>query len=113
MENRPTAIGSLFESAGSYLETRIDLLKLKTVDKSSEVVSSLVSSLIILLIIAFGIFILNIGLSIWLGHVMGQMWYGFFAVGGFYTALAIVLTIFKSKWLKGPLNDIIVKKLIN
>ena len=113
MENEPNAIGSLFETAGDYLETRIDLLKLKTVDKSSDVISSLVSNFVILLIITFAIFILNIGLSFWLGSLLGETWYGFFAVGGFYTVLAIVLIIFKKKWLKGPLNDVIVNKMLN
>jgi len=113
MENEPNAIGSLFETAGDYLETRIDLLKLKTVDKSSDVISSLVSNFAILLIITFAIFILNIGLSFWLGSLLGETWYGFFAVGGFYAVLAIVLIIFKKKWLKGPLNDVIVNKMLN
>jgi len=66
-----------------------------------------------LLIITFAIFILNIGLSFWLGSLLGETWYGFFAVGGFYAVLAIVLIIFKKKWLKGPLNDVIVNKMLN
>jgi len=113
MENEPNAIGSLFESAGEYLETRVDLLKLKAVNKSSDIASSVVSRLVICLIITLGIFILNIGLSIWLGAVLGKIWYGFFAVGGFYILLAVLLNIFKSKWLKGHVNDLIVKKILN
>lgn len=113
MEDQPNAIGSLFETAGDYLETRVDLLKLKTVDKSSDVISSVVSSIVIMLIISFGMFILNIGISIWLGTVLGEIWYGFFIVGGFYVLLAVILFIFRDKWLKGPVNDLIVKKMLN
>ena len=53
MENQPNTIGSLLESAGDYLETRVDLLKLKTLDKSSDIISSFVSTLLIAFIIAF------------------------------------------------------------
>ena len=113
MENQPNAIGSLFESAGNYLETRVSLLKLKAIDKSSDIVSSIVSMLVILIILTFGFIILNIGLSVWLGAVMGKMWYGFFAVGGFYLMLAIILIIFKGKWLKTPVNDLVIKKMLN
>lgn len=113
MEDQPNAIGSLFETAGDYLETRVDLLKLKTVDKSSDVISSVVSNIVIMLIISFGVFILNIGISIWLGTVLGEIWYGFFIVGGFYVLLAVILFIFRNKWLKGPVNDLIVKKMLN
>lgn len=113
MENQPNPIGSLFESAGSYLETRIDLLKLKAVSKSSDIVSSIVSGLVILVLITFGILILSVGLAIWAGSLLGSLWYGFFAVGGFYVLLSILLIAFKGKWLKGPVSDIVVKKLLN
>ena len=62
MENQPNAIGSLFENAGNYLETRVDLFKLKAIDKSSDIVSSIVSKVVICLITVFGFFIVNIGL---------------------------------------------------
>ena len=113
MEKQPNALGALFESAGDYLETRVDLLKLKTIDKSSDIISTVVSSMVITLVVAFGVFILNIGISIWLGAVLGQMWYGFFIVGAFYLLLAVLLFVFKNKWLKGPVNDLIVKKILN
>lgn len=113
MENQPNAIGSLFENAGAYLETRIDLLKLKAVSKSSDIMSSIVSRLVILVFLFFGIFILNIGLSMWLGSLLGQVFYGFFAVGGFYILLAILAIVFKGKWIKAPVNDILVKKMLN
>lgn len=113
MENQPNAIGSLFENAGNYLETRVDLFKLKAIDKSSDIVSSIVSKVVICLITVFGFFIVNIGLSFWLGTLLGQTWYGFFSVGGFYLLLAALLFIFKGRWIKDPVNDLIVKKMLN
>lgn len=113
MENEPNAFGDLFESVNDYVDTRIDLLRLKTIDKSSDIISSLTVGLVILLTATFGIILLNIGLAIWLGRLMGHIGYGFFAVGGFYTVLAIVLFGFKRKWLKGPFNDMMVKKMLN
>ena len=112
MENQENAIVSLVESARDYLETRVDLLKLKAVDKSADITSSVVSGLVILVITIFGILILNIGISFWLGHLLGEVWYGFFALGGFYVLVAAVLIIFRSKWLKVPLNDSIIKKML-
>ena len=113
MENQPNAIGSLLESAGNYVETRIDLLKLQAVSKSSDIVSSAVSSIVIALLFIFGLSVLNIGLSIWLGAVLGKIWYGFFIVGGVYVILAILLIAVKGKWLKTPLNDLLIKKMLN
>ena len=113
MDSKPNAIGSLFESAGNYLETRIDLLKLKAVSKSSEIVSSIVSGVVVFILIIFAFVILNIGLCIWLGAVLGETWYGFFTVGGFYLLLAVLLIIFKGKWIKAPVTDLLIKKMLN
>lgn len=109
MKNPPGAIGSLLENIQDYIETRIELLKLKAIGKVSDVVSSLVSVLLISIVLIFAVSILNIGLSIWIGHLLGGTAYGFFVVGGFYLLVAIFLIAFKSKWLKAPLADMIIK----
>ncbi|MBC7888874.1 MAG: hypothetical protein H7Z13_13435 [Ferruginibacter sp.] len=113
MEKQPDTFGSLFENAGDYLETRLDLLKLKAVDKSSDIISSVVSRLTILLIVAFAIVILNIGLAFWAGELLGKVYLGFFVVGGFYALLALILHFFWHPFLKGPISSIIIKKMLN
>jgi Putative Actinobacterial Holin-X, holin superfamily III len=113
MENQPNTFGSLFENAGNYLETSVELLKLQVVNKSSQITASVVSGITILLIIIFGIFILNIGVAIWVGDLLGKMYLGFFVVAGFYILLALLLLLFRKPWLKGPVSTMIIKKMLN
>jgi hypothetical protein len=113
MENQPNSIGALFETAGDYVEARIDLFKLKTVDKSADIIGSLVAALIIALFVIFGFIVINLGLCLWLGWIMGATWYGFFVVGGFYCLLGALLLAFKNKWIKEPIGDLIIKKILN
>ena len=113
MENQPNTFGSLFENASDYLETRVELLKLQAIDKSSDITSSIVSRITILIIIIFAMFILNIGLAIWIGELLGQMYLGFFVVGGFYALIAIILHLFRNSWLKKPVSSMIIKKMLN
>ncbi len=113
MENQPNTFGSLFENAGDYLETRLDLLKLQAISKSTDVTSSIVSRITIVLIISFGMFILNIGLALWVGELVGKAYLGFFVVAGFYALLALVLHLFRHAWLKEPVSSMIIKKMLN
>jgi Putative Actinobacterial Holin-X, holin superfamily III len=113
MEKQPNTFGSLFENATDYLETRVELLKLQAIDKSSDFTSSLVSGITILLIIILGMFILSIGLAIWVGELLGKVYLGFFAVAGFYALVACVLRIFRNSWLKEPVSSMIIKKMLN
>jgi hypothetical protein len=112
-EHKSNLLGSLFETAGDYAETRINLFKLKAVDKSSEVVASFAAFIIIAIVVTSGTFILTVGLCLWLGSILGHIWYGFFIVGCFYMLIAVLLFVFKNRWLKGPVNDVIVKKIFN
>ena len=112
MKNPPGAIGSLVENIGDYIETKVELMKLKAISKSSEVVSSIASIIVVFIVLLFAISLLNIGLSIWIGTMLGEVAYGFFAVGGFYLLVAILLISFKSKWLKAPVANIIIKSIL-
>lgn len=105
-------IESLFEQAGEYLETRIDLYKLKAVDKSSDVVSSLVAKLVLLLLLFVFIVIMNIGISFFLGELIGKTSYGFFIVAGFYLLCLLVFMLMQKKWIKEPVADKIVEQLL-
>jgi len=113
MDTKPNSLKSLFEDAGDYLETRLDLLKLQAIDKSSDITSSIVSGITIFLLIIFAVIILNIGLAIWIGTLLGEIYLGFFTVGGFYALLAILLFIFRHSWLKEPVSSMMIKKMLN
>jgi hypothetical protein len=113
MENYTNTIKSLFQEARDYLEVRLDLLKLKAVDKSCNLVSSIAESLVIILMGFLFFFILNIGVAFWLGEVLGKLHYGFFIVAGFYAIAGLFFYIFRNKIFKTPISNMIIKKLLN
>ena len=113
MENQvKDNIESLFEKTGDYLETRVDLYKLKAVDTSSDMISSLVSKLIVLFVFAIFIVVLNIGIAIFLGELFGRSYYGFFIVAGFYLIVGLIFNSMRHKWFKEPIADSLIKKLL-
>jgi len=113
MEKKASSFESLFGRAGEYFETRLELLRLKSVDKSSDVVSSLISGLTILLIISFAIIIISIGLALWIGEQMGKSYYGFFIVGGFYVVMVLIGYLLRRRFLKGPVANLFINKVLN
>jgi hypothetical protein len=113
MEKEPNILESLFEKATDYLETNVELVKLKAIDKSSDIISSVISTLVMLVIILIIIILLNIGLALWIGDLLGEAYYGFFIMGGFYIIAGFIFHLSKNKLLKKPLVDSIIKKLHN
>ena len=100
MEENTKFLETLLESASEYGKTSLELVKLITLEKTTDVVSSLVPrSVVIVLIVTFVLF-LNLGLAIWLGDLLGKLYYGFFAVAAFYMLAGIIIHFFMHKGIK-------------
>jgi len=113
MEDPITSVEALFKRTTEYLETRIELVKLQTVNKITDVVSSLASRLIIVIFVLLMIVVLNTGIAIWLGEILGKMYYGFFCLAGFYLLLVIILAAARRSWIKKAIGNKLVRKMLN
>jgi ABC-type multidrug transport system fused ATPase/permease subunit len=113
MEKPKELIEKLSEKGEDYGKTTLELMKLKTIDKSADMFSNLVSWLIVILIAILFFTLLNIAIALWLGGIMGQSSYGFFTVSGFYAFLTLVFLIFRKQLIKKPVNNSIVKQLLD
>jgi len=113
MENQTSPVESLIDRVKSYVETRIDLLRLKAIDKSSSFLSLLISMIIVILIGFIFIMMLSIGVALLIGHLLGNTYYGFFIVAGFYLVVALLIFSFRKKWLKEPIANSMIKNLMD
>lgn len=112
MTDNATPIAMLLEKAENYSKTTIELFKLHAIDKSADVVSSLVSRLAICLVVALFILILNVGVALWIGELLGKSYYGFFLLAGFYALIGTLLYIFRHQWIKYPVSNSIIKQIL-
>jgi hypothetical protein len=103
---------SLFEKASDYGKTSYELVKLKALDKTSDVVSSFIPRSFVLVLIASFMLFLNLGIALWLGDLLGKLFYGFFVVSGFYVIAGIVIYFFIHKWLKRIVSDYFIKHML-
>jgi uncharacterized membrane protein len=112
MDENPTTIEMLLEKAENYTKTSIELAKLNLIDKCAEVVSSLAATIIIVIVVVMFIMLTNFGLAIWIGQLLGNVYYGFFTVAGFYLVVAVVLLLFKKQFLKTPVSNIVITEIL-
>ena len=112
MEENINSIESLIERATDYGKTSIELAKLKGLDQMSHVTSSLLSNGLVLVIVSLFALFLNFGLALWIGHMLGEIYYGFFVVAGFWGMLAIVVYFFMRKWIKRTVGNSLIKQVL-
>ena len=113
MEYKENLIESLIEKGEQYGKTTLELITLKTIDKSADIASTLVSWIIVIVLIVLFFLIINIGIALWIGELLGKSYYGFFVVAGFYALLSIILGLFRVKLIKKPVNNSIISQVLD
>jgi hypothetical protein len=112
MIDSATPIGKMLEAVEQYGKTSLELLRLKTIELSAAIVSAFVSSFILVFSLALSLFVLNIGLALWIGKLLGESFFGFLAVGGFYALLSMMLFLFGKSWISDRISDMVVRELM-
>jgi len=112
METTANSIESLFEKAEAYGKTTYELSKLKLLETTNIVVTSLIAKLSVIIMISMFSFVLSIAISLWLGDLLGKVYYGFFIVAGFYLIVGIVLHFSLHSWVRKPISELIIKQAL-
>jgi hypothetical protein len=113
MSKQPTLtiIESLFSLSKEYTENRIELLKLKAVDKTASIFSAVVSGVILFVIFLIFFIVLNIGLALWIGDLVGKSYIGFLLLAAFYAIIGLVLFA-SGKKIKAVFANKLIQKFI-
>lgn len=112
METPITLLEELYERGEAYGKTTIKLAKLKGLEATTGMVTALIWRLSVILSLTLFALILNLGIALWLGELLGKSYYGFFIVAGFYLILGIVLHFFLYNWIKKPVSDSIISQVL-
>ena len=112
METKTNLIEPLLERAVEYSKNSLELLKLKSLAKTADVSSLLISKMLFLFVISFFCISLTIAAGLWLGELLGKNYYGFMVVTAFYGLLGGVLFLMHP-YIKRRVNNSIVNKLLN
>jgi len=112
MENNAKMLESLLEKAEDFGKTSFELVKLRALDKTSEIVSSFIPYSVVFVLIASFMIFLNLGLAFWLGEILGETYYGFFVVAAFYILTGIVFYFFFHKRIKKYICNSIINQVL-
>jgi Zn-dependent protease with chaperone function len=113
MKPSESIIESLLAKTEVYGKTSIELFKLKALDQLSTYMSSIASRLAVISIFSLFIIILNLGIALLIGEMLGKLYYGFFILAAFYFLVTILLYVFLEKWIKEPVANWIIGLVLN
>lgn len=106
------SIKTLIDKSKDYLETKIELTKLKTIDKSADILSTVVVTVSMLFVSFLLILFISLAAALFLGKMLGAYHYGFFIMGGFYAIILLVIYVKREKWIKTPIANELISKML-
>jgi len=113
MENDPTSVEALFYKLKDYIETTIDLYKLKAINKVLGFTSTVIGSIILIVLLFLAMICISTGFALLIGVWLGNAYWGFFIMGALYIIIGLVLYAARKKILKEPISNKLIKELID
>jgi hypothetical protein len=113
MEQQDSRLNSLLTQAEQYGKTSLELAKLKTVQKLIPVATAFTGKLFVMSAFYLFIFLLNIGIAMWLGSLLGKPYMGFILIASFYLLTAIVIHYLSAKLFRKPISRFIIQQILN
>ncbi|MFM7218367.1 MAG: phage holin family protein [Bacteroidota bacterium] len=104
---------NLIDHTKEYVSTRIEIVKLQAVDKTSRLGGILASYVIFFIAVVIVFLFISIGAAYLIGKELGGTDRGFFAVGGAYAIIGMLFYFNRERWVKRPFANSILRSLLN
>ena len=111
MEHTKSRLGSIVDYATTYLEKKGEIIFVNVVEKSSKVISTIASGVVLSVLGLFIILFASIGFAWWIATATGSVAIGFFAITGFYLALFIFTLLVGKRMIQNSIINLIIKKI--
>ncbi len=112
MTSTTESIKTLIDKSKDYLDTKLELTKLKTIDKSADVLSTVIVMVSMIAIGFLFILFFSIAVALLLGRALGAYHYGFFIVGGVYAIILLIIYVQRERWIKTPIANGLINKML-
>jgi hypothetical protein len=113
MENIVSQLQHLADEVKSYVNVRIDLLKLNVAETASSIIANTMAKVISGIIFLFFLLFGSIALSLFLSSVIGNSYSGFLIVSGIYLALGLLIWYTRKRFIQAPIMNAIIRQLFS
>lgn len=98
MDSHHSIVETIFKKIEVLTINQTEIIKLKMYSKSIDLATFFIMKTITIGVIGLFLLFLNIGISLWIGDLLGESYYGFLVVALFYAVIAIIIhgVIYKS-----------------
>ncbi|TDQ75474.1 phage holin family protein [Sphingobacterium yanglingense] len=111
MSEQNFSFSGSFQKAKEYVDTQVELLKLKTIARMGRVIGTLVLDATKLLLTLIVVFFLSLALGFFLGELLGSNALGFLVTGAVFFVILLVIRAFEPK-LEAKFMDLTIRRVL-
>ncbi len=112
MIENPTSLDLLFNKVSNYFNTSINLMKLKFIQTSADMMAHFIAYFVFILLLLISIFFASIAFASWLNVIYHSHFAGYVVVSVGYLMLSIIAFLARNIWIKTPIQNTIIRKSI-
>lgn len=112
MKDHTEEAQAVVNTVKDYLKARQELILLKVVDKSTQIIASTICWVKIAVLAGFSLLFFSIGIGFFLAEKTGSTCLGFLIVGGFYLLMTLIVVFTRKNLIQKPLIDMLIKELL-
>ena len=112
MEEKKDTLPPIIDQLKEYVETRLKLAKYDAIDKSTSILASMITDIIVAISLILTFLFLSFSFAFYLSDVLGSKWQGFGCTALLYLLIAVIIYLAKDK-IQQPLVNLFIKKLFN
>jgi uncharacterized membrane protein YccC len=112
MKEKPENTIPLVDDMEQFVKTNVELYSLRATGIITRVVSSLLTSLVIWALGFIVLFMLGMGLALWIGHLIGNMYSGFLILAAAFTLIAIIAYYNRYTMIRKPLMNGMIEQIL-
>jgi len=110
-QEQTRSVEELIKSVEEYGKTSLDLMRLQAAQKGSAIMTYMIVSVSVLIPLLMCLTVLNIGVALWLGELLGKAYYGFFVVAGFYFIIGLFLFVTRKQLIEKPVIKMLISQI--
>lgn len=110
MEEEKFSFSGTFQKGKEYIDTQLQLAKLKVMAKGSRLIGSMVLDITKLILFLLVLFFFSLALGFFLGELLGSYALGFFLTGCIFLLVILIVRVFEPK-IEDLFRDALIRKL--
>ncbi|NND33691.1 MAG: hypothetical protein HKN76_13970 [Saprospiraceae bacterium] len=106
-------VEELADTLRQYVDTRIESVRLSSVDKGSEIIADLITRFILIQVFFCFILFASIALAIVIGIWTGANWSGFLIIASIYLLIGLLLWFLKIPIITLPTKNALIRQMFS